>query len=348
VNLRRPPLLRSGALPSAGRRAVAVLTAVGLASVALAGCTVEPPTPAPEPPAVAAVVSVAQERKILDRVSGVVEWADKAGDAGSLAARLTGPALAMREAELDVAAASGSTDALSDLSMRMQQLIPASDSQWPRTSYAITQQPPDRTTPTLMAFEQDSARGQYKLWGWVRLVPDIAMPRFAEADLGSAGVPEDDTSLKVTPRDAVERYASVLTVDEDSKYAADFRDDYLRRLVRRSGETQVAAIEHKDGKGTFEVAYEPTKDAVKAVRTVDGGALVLAAMRSQETLTAEENWELGPLALSAKALWGGAKRTNVMRIVYRDTVALYVPPAGSAEPISLLGHHRVPYAVSNS
>ncbi|GHH78314.1 hypothetical protein GCM10017772_41340 [Promicromonospora soli] len=340
-------MLRSGALPSARRRAVAGLTAVGLASVALTGCTVEPPTPAPEPPTVAAVVSVAQERKILDRVSGVVEGTTKAGDAGSLAARLTGPALAMREAELDVAA-SGNTDALSDLSMRMQQLVPASDPQWPRTSYAITEQPPDQTTPTLMAFEQDSARGQYKLWGWVRLVPDIAMPRFAEANLGSAAVPEDDTSLKVTPRDAIKRYASVLSVDEDSKYAADFRDDYLRRLVRRSGETQLAAIEHKDGKGTFEVAYQPTKDPVKAVRTVDGGALVLAAMRSQETLTAEENWELGPLAPSAKALWGDAKRTNVMRIVYRDTVALYVPPAGSAEPISLLGHHRVPYAVSNS
>jgi len=140
----------------------------------------------------------------------------------------------------------------------------------------------------------------------------------------------------------------VLTLDEDSKYAGELRDDYLRSLLRRSGETQVAAIEDKDGKGTFEVAYEPTKDPVKGVRTVDGGALVLAAMRSQETLTAEENWELGPLAPSAKALWGRARQTNVMRIVYRDTVALYVPPAGSAEPISLLGHHRVPYAVSNN
>lgn len=340
---------RSVVLPSAGRRVVAGLAAAGLAAAVLAGCTAGPPTPAPDAPVVAAVVSASQERKILDRVSGVVEEANEAGDAGSLASRLTGPALAMREAELDVAAARGGTDTMSDLSMRMQQLIPSSDPQWPRNGFAITEQPADSTTPTLMAFEQDSARGQYKLWGWVRLVPDLAMPRFAEPGLGSAAVPADDTSLTVTPEDAVEHYASVLTIDEDSKYADEFRDDELRRDLRRSGATQVAAIEEKDGKGTFDVAYEaadPAK-ALKAVRTLDGGAMVLAAMLGQETLTAEENWKLRPLTPSAKALWGDARQTNVMRIAYRQTVALYVPPAGSTEPISLLGYHRVPYAVSN-
>ncbi|MFC8798863.1 hypothetical protein ACFT2C_14100 [Promicromonospora sp. NPDC057138] len=338
---------RPGALLSARRRAVVGLTAGGAAFVLLAGCTVEPPTPAPEPPVVAAVVSAAQERKILDRVSGVVEAADDATKADSLAARLSGPALLMRQAELKAAAARGDDDGLTDLTMQMQQVILPSDQGWPRTSYAIAMQPEDGRVPVLTVFEQPTAREQYKLWGFVQLLRGVTMPRFAEAELGSATVAADDKSLKVSPQAAVEQYASVLTVDERSKYADSVADDELRQDLRESGENQIAAIEKEDGEGSFEVAYEPTKDPVKAVRTADGGAVVLAALLSQETLEAEEGWRLTPLAPSAKALWGDAEGTDVMKVAYRDMVALYVPPAGSEDQISLLGFHRVPYAVSN-
>lgn len=342
-------MLRSGALP-ATRRAVAGLTAVGAASVLLAGCTVEPPTPAPEAPVVAAVVSTSQERKILDRVSGAVQAADDATDAGTLAARLTGPALAMRQAELRVAEARGDNKLLTDLTFETQQVILPLEQGWPRSSFVITVQPPDNATPALAAFEQSSAREQYKLWGFVHLAPRVTMPRFAEAELGSPAVAADDTSLKASPQAAVEQYASVLTAGEDSRYTDNFAaadDDELRLQLRKSGANQVAQIEDKDGEGSFEVAYEPAKGPVKAVRTADGGAVVLAELLSLETLKAEEGWRLTPATPSAKALWGDAEGTDVMKIAFRNTVALYVPPAGSAEQIGLLGFHRVPYAVSN-
>lgn len=57
---------------------------------------------------------------------------------------------------------------------------------------------------------------------------------------------------------------------------------------------------------------------------------------------------IGPPTASAQALWGDADQTNVVKIAYRDMVALYVPPQESASRISLLGFHRVPYAVSNA
>lgn len=334
----------SEALSVARRRGAARLATACAVVTLLAGCTTEPPVPEADAPVVAAVVSETQELKILDRVSTVVAQAD---EASSLAARLSGPALAMREAELKVAAARGDGEALTDLTPQMQQLVLPLDQGWPRSSYGMGVQPQGRGTPVLVAFEQASAREQYKLWGYVQLLPSVTLPRFAEAALGSPAVAADDTSLKVAPATVIEQYASVLSVDQRSQYADGFTDDDLRRFLREYGKLQVDAIEDKDGRGSFTIAYEPTEDPVKAVRTVDGGALVLGALASQETIRAEENWQLGPPTPSARALWGDAEQTNVVRIVYRDMVALYVPPAGTSAPITLVGYHRVPHIVSN-
>lgn len=328
-------------------RATAVVATV-LTTGLLAGCAEEIPEPKPEAPVAAAVVTQAQERKILDKVSGVVGEVTKSKDADTLKSRLDGPALSIRETQLDVAHARGDGEPLTDLTMQMQQVILPSDHEWPRNSYAITVQPKDLTTPVLMSFEQSTARDQYKLWGWVRLLPGVTMPQFAEADLGSPAVPSDDKSLKVTPEDAIKQYASVLTVDDKSKYAGDFADDGLRQFFRDYGKLQVEAINKEECDGEFEVAYEPTKDPVKAIRTAEGGALVMASMISKETITAkEEGCEIGPPTKTTKALWGDADPTNVVEVDYKDMVAMYVPPKDSDDQISLVGYEHVPNRVSN-
>ncbi|WP_454859536.1 hypothetical protein [Promicromonospora soli] len=334
-------------MTNARTRTTAVVATV-LATGLLAGCAEELPTPKPEAPVAAAVVTQSQEREILDKVAGVVEKVDKASDADALGARLSGPALKIRETQLDVAAARKDKEPLTDLTMQMQQVILPSDQDWPRSSFAITVQPKDLTTPVLMAFDQSTARDQYKLWGWVRLLPGVTMPQFAEADLGSAAVPEGDKSLKTTPKDAIKQYASVLTVDKDSKYNGNFADDDLRQFFRDYGKLQVDAINKEECDGAFEVAYEPTKDPVKSVRTADGGALVMAAMISKETITAkEEGCEIGPPTKTTQALWGDADVSNVVEVNYRDMVAMYVPPKGSDSKVSLVGYEHVPYSVSN-
>ncbi|MFD2028219.1 hypothetical protein [Promicromonospora aerolata] len=328
-------------------RTTAVVATV-LATGLLAGCAEELPTPKPEAPVAAAVVTQSQEREILDKVAGVVGKVDKASQAEKLRARLDGPALDIRETQLKVAAARKDKEPLTDLTMEMQQVILPSDQEWPRSSYAITVQPKDLTTPVLMAFDQATARDQYKLWGWVRLLPGVTMPQFAEADLGSPAVPADDESLKATPEAAIKQYASVLTVDKDSKYADNFADDDLRQFFRDYGKLQVDAINKEECGGDFKVEYEPTKDPVKAVRTADGGALVLAAMISQETITAkEEGCEIGPPTKTTQALWGDADVSNVVEVNYKDMVAMYVPPKESDDQISLVGYEHVPSSVSN-
>ncbi|MCP2266214.1 hypothetical protein APR03_003579 [Promicromonospora thailandica] len=344
MNPRRSPLARPGARPRARRRPPAVVAGLSAAALLLAGCTVEPPAPEAEAPVIAAVVSAPQEREILDSVVSVLEGAD---GAGPLASRLAGPALTMREAELAAASGGGGRSVLTDLALETQQLILPAEQGWPRSSFAITEPPEDRVTPLLAVLDQRTARDQYKLWAYVWLVSGATMPQFAPAELGSEAVAADDASLLVPPGALAEQYASVLTVGDRSQYAAVFAaDDDLRKELRESGRDQVAATTEKDGKGRFEVAYEPADGGVKAVRTVDGGAMVVLALRSQETLRAEEGWQLTPASPSAAALWDDGDGTDVLRTAYHDTVALYVPPAGSAATVSLLGVHRVPYAVS--
>lgn len=339
-------------------RSLAVVTTL-LTTAVLAGCAEELPVAKPEAPVAAAVVTLSQKDKIRDRVSEVVEEADKADEAGTLDARLSGPARSIREAELKVTAARGDADVQTNLSMEeIQQAILPSDQDWPRTSYAITAQPKDLTTPLLMAFDQATARDPYKLWGWVYLLPGTTMPQFAPAELGSAAVAADDKSLKVTPEAAVEQYASVLTVDGRSKHADAFSDDDLRARFRDDGKRQVEAINVEECDGEYKVEYEPTKDPVKSVRTADGGAIVMAAMVSQETMTAKvEECKVGPSTESARALWGAKgwtlkddgndDRTNTVEVNYEDMVALYVPPKDSDDLVSLVGYVRVPTSVSN-
>lgn len=329
-------------------RTTAVVATV-LATGLLTGCAEELPTPKPEAPVAAAVVTQSQEREILDKVASVVGKVNKAGDADQLGSRLSGPALKIRETQLKVAGARGDTEPLTDLTMEMQQVILPSDQEWPRSSFAITVQPKDLMTPVLMGFDQSTARDQYKLWGWVRLLPGVTMPQFAEAELGSPAVPSDDESLKTTPEDAIKQYASVLTVDKDSKHADNFADDDLRQFFRDYGKLQVDAINKEECGGDFKVEYEPTKDPVKAVRTADGGALVMAAMISQETILAkEEGCKIAPPTDSAKALWKANDwtfdeddLTNRVEMNYRDMVAMYVPPKDSDDQISLVGYEHV-------
>ena len=335
----------------ARRRGAACLAAAGAVSVLLAGCAVEPPAPAPDAPMIAAVVSEPQERKILESVAASIAEHDTVSTADGLRARMTGPALSMRQAELRLAEATGDEKWRTDLSMRTQQTVLPSDQGWPRTSYAVQAQPDDAHTPALMVFDQGSAREQYKLWGYVSLVPGVSLPPFAQPELGSAAVaPDDGTSLVRSPQDALAGYAEVLSEDAEAKSAGAFADDRLRRDLRAIAESQtgVADWAETEGRYTFAAEVEP-RLGLRAVRTADGGALVLGALTGTQTIAVgQEGAKIRTDALPSvqQVLFGGEEETTRLRTRYRELVALYVPPAGSAHKITLVGFRHIPIDVS--
>ncbi|GAA4723827.1 hypothetical protein APR04_003696 [Promicromonospora umidemergens] len=344
-------MLRPDVSSAARRRGAGCLAAVGVVSVLLAGCTVEPPTPAPDAPAIAAVVSEPQERKILDAVATSIAKHDNVSAADGLRARMTGPALSMREAELRLAEDTGEERWRTDLSMQTQQTVLPSDQSWPRTSYAVQAQPADTHTPALMVFDQASAREQYKLWGYVNLVPGASLPPFAQPELGSAAVaPDDDTSLVRSPQDALAEYAEVLSEDSDAKGTGAFADDRLRQDLRaiEKSQTGVADWAETKGKYSFTAEVEPSL-GLRAVRTADGGALVLGGLTGTQTIeVGQKGAKINTDALPSaqQVLFGDEAETNRLRTRYHDFVALYVPSAGSAHKITLVGFRHIPIDVS--
>ena len=305
-----------------------VLVAAGL--VALTACTPELPTVQtdPAPPTPLPVLSSTQDAAVFDAIGAALTTASETGDPAELAPRLTGPALTLRTVELQVAAAVGNQDGLTELPTTVQSEILPMTQTWPRTSMAVSARPDDLGTERLFVLGQDSARAQYQLWAWIRLFPSITLPTFAAPSVGSEAVAPDDTSLLVTPADAVARYVDVLASREGSAYAADFAADPLRTAMADSFTKQTAIA--AELAGTYTETYSAPEGALRSVRTADGGALVVAQIDSTSTLTGEEGAIVSPAA-SQRALIGDTPDSNSVSWGRTIVVGIYVPPADGGE-----------------
>lgn len=328
--------------------AAAPLLAVGL----LAGCAQELPVPESQPAVVGAVVTEEQEKTIISRVAESVETATKERDADALGDRMTGPAKKLRTSQIEVAKKLKSDEQVTDLLMTMQSVTLPSDPEWPRVSLAVSTQPTDLTPPTLYAFEQTSARSDYKLWGWADLLPGVTLPQFASTDAGAEEVaPDDGESLTMSPSKSVAAYADILSEEKDSKFAKNFEDDDFRDFLRKQESAQVKADGWKKSEGKYSFSARPDEDAgVQAMRTVDGGAIVMGAINSSQVIQLQEKAEAPPSNgfVTQKALFGDQEVTNVLRTKYVDVVALYVPPSGSEEKVRLVGFEHIAVAATNA
>ncbi|GAA1875843.1 hypothetical protein [Myceligenerans crystallogenes] len=330
---------------AAGAGAV-VLTAALL----LAGCTTALPRPEAEPPVIGAVVSEDQETQIIARVAGAVGRATTERDVAALAARTAGPARQMRTSQIEVARLRGDDELVTSLPMTMQAVMLPSDAAWPRTSLAVSTPSDDKLTPLLYAFEQRSAREDYKLWGWVQLQPDVTLPRFASTDTGAGSVRADDAeTLAMSPKAALAAYAAVLS-DPEGKFADTFDDDVLRQFLLEQEREQTSDEKFTAAGGRYDYDAKPGAAGLRAMRTVDGGAIVLGALDSVLAVAVEECGKIRAesLAPSQRALFGDQAESNVLRTRYLDTVALHVPPAGSGSRVRLVGFDHVAVAVESA
>ena len=331
-------------------RGLAFAGAVIATSALLGGCAESLPQPEPEAPAAAPVLSEEQQANVLVSVGSVLDGATKDRSAKALKPRLTGPALEVRTSQLQVAKARGDNSLVTQIPAEYQQVVVPTTETWPRTSYAITVPTENLETPRLVALEQASAREPYKLWGWVQLVPDLTMPAFADAEIGSAPVAPDDDSLLATPADALSQYADVLSRGtEKSKAAKNFEilpDDLVKRLEKNAANLR-GTDSFEEAAAKYSMTFKPRGKDVRAVATADGGAVVMGVLEGKESLVAEEGATVPPLTETQDALLGDADATNTLRAEYTDMVALYVPPKDSDGKIRPLGFSHVATAASN-
>lgn len=327
--------------------AAAPLLAVGL----LAGCAEELPVPEAQPAVVGAMVTEEQEKTIISRVAESVETASEERKTADLGARTTGPAKELRTSQIEVAKKLKNDKQVTKLPMSMQSVVLPSEPGWPRVSLATSTQPKDLTPPVLYAFEQSSARSDYKLWGWARLLPGATLPQTAPTDTGAERVePGDGETLVVSPKKAVAMYAGVLSDKADSEFADQVADDDFRDLMRKQESAQKKADGWKASEGKYSFSAKADEKAgLQAIRTLDGGAIVMGVVDSSQVIQLQDKAEAPPSDgfATQKALFGDKDVTNVLRTKYLDIVVLYVPPTGSDEKLRLVGFEHVAVDATN-
>ncbi len=349
--MNREATMRPGRGGTVRRRGLAAASAVAVTSVLLAGCAEEPPTPSPEPASSEGpALSQDQEAAVLEQVGTVLSETTESGDPAQLEPRVTGPALEVRTSQLQVAKVRGDNELVTEIPSSYLQLVSPTTTEWPRTAYAITEATEDLETPRLVVLEQAEARQDYRMWAWVQLVPGVTMPAFADPELGSEAVAPDDGSLAVTPTEALARYADVLSKGTESSEHADsfdLLDGDLVNRVQADAKNLRESASFKEAAGKYSITFSPREGDVRAVRTADGGALVVGVVVGSEAVEAEQDAKVPPLTRTQEALLEGKEPTNVLRTEYTDMVALYVPPSGTEEKIRPLGYSHVATKAAN-
>ena len=314
------------------RRAAALAGAVAT-GLALAACATPLPTPSPDavPAAVQPALSTEQIEGVLADLASTLEAADAAMTPEALDARLTGPARTTREVQYLLAG--GQAGTITAIPHVAQTIIDPATDTWPRTVLVVTEAPEDLRAPLLLTLVQNSPREQFQLWSWVRLFPGVQMPATAQPEVGSAPVALDADTVAVPPAEVMARYVDVLTSGADSAHAAGFvPDDPLRVQIAgvRNGYASVLTE-----KGSITETYQPLDTGPVAIATADGGAIVVASMQTVTSITLVDS-TLSPTNPAA-ALLGKPTVGSNLTITWLSMVAFAVPPAGSTDPITVLG-----------
>lgn len=312
----------------------AVLATAGF--LVLSACSQAVPEVQVDPPPATppVMLTVDQDKSILTAIGETLTAASETLDPAALDVRLSGPALTLRTAEFTVASATGNADAITEIPTEVQSEVLPTTQTWPRTTFAASVRPQNLQTDRLLVTEQAAPRDQYKLWGWIRLFPGVTLPAFPAATIGTEAVAPDDTSLLLSPAEAIAHYADVLTNGDASAYAAEFPTDPLREQMAAQREKRTASATEIEG--TYSLQFTPTDGVLQTLRTSDGGALVVGQITSTETLQGEESAKISP-SPTEQAFIGDAAASNSLTVGRTGLVGIYIPPAGAEGTMSVLG-----------
>jgi hypothetical protein len=151
-------------------------------------------------------------------------------------------------------------------------------------------------------------------------------------------VAADSTDLAVAPTDVVNQYVDLLTKRDQSEFAAAFTPDPMRAAVAQTRDAFVGVV---GANGSLTETYTPDPAGVSSIATADGGAIVVGTIRTVTTITlVDSTMRIGD---QTAALLGRDTIAANLEIQWLSVVAFHVPPAGSTDPIEVLGaeHSRL-------
>ena len=284
-----------------------------------------------------------QEQRVRERILKTTEEATDAKNTDALDQVMSGPALQVRTSQIAIAKSTGDIDPRASIPTDVAQTVIPTNSGWPRTVFTITTTTEDQQTKRLLVMKQDSADNNYKLWAVARLLPGAELPKFAVPTIGSQMGDADDSGLKMSPQDAVSRYADVLQNGSNSRYINMFADDYFRQKLDELTATVQEGMERNNG--TQSQTFSAPEGQLTVMRSADGGDLVVGQINSEWVRQAGEGRESLPASDSERALFGDSKATSVIKVGYVNVIAIYIPPAGSDQQVTAVGAEQQPVSV---
>ncbi|SFU14114.1 hypothetical protein [Arthrobacter sp. ov118] len=338
---------------------VAVLTAAAVGGTSVAAQASQTPAPSPSASAPASsapasgsatpgtagqdqageapVLLDAQFRRVLEQVASAVDAGDAAKDAAKLKPRVAQSELEVRTQNYKVRSRVGSYEARMPVrSTKLLTTVVTNQRSWPRSVLAVTQGE-GNVVPQLLTLTQASARENYKLVSTTPLQPGATFPSIGR-DGTQTLAPSDKSGLLYSGEEALAGLGDRLT-----KADSTFKD----KLVEGKSSPYIAdtlayqADVVKSGvNGTFAFTHKVAADNTVVFRTADGGALVLGRLNFAFDGTPKAAGDKLTIGEDAAALAGGKETGTGMVLNFAESVAVYVPPTGSTDPMKLVAATR--------
>jgi hypothetical protein len=326
----------------------ATMAAAGIAAVVMAGsataataATSPAPAPTGSAPAQgqdsAPVLLDAQFRRILEQVSSAADAGDAAKDAAKLADRVGGTELEVRTANYKIRSQVGSYEARMPVrSTKLLTTVVTTDREWPRSVLAVTQGD-GNVVPQLLTLVQKSPRENYKLMETTPLQPGTTFPSISRGGTGTLEA-NDKSGLLYTGQEALSGLADRLT-SADSAFKDKLVEGESSPYIADTLSYQAEVVKAGEN-GNFAFTHKVVPDGTVVFRTEDGGALVLGRINFGFEGTPKAAGDKLSIGDDAAALAGGKETTTGMVLSFAESVAVYVPPAGSSDPMKLVAATR--------
>lgn len=323
-------------------RSAAVVAVLAASAVAGTGVAQASQTPAPESPSAdtvpaAPVLIDVQFRRILEQVAGAVDAGDAAKDASKLEPRVGLAELEVRTQNYKIRSQVGAYEARMPVrATKLLTTVVTDKRSWPRSVLAVTQGE-GNVVPQLLTLTQASPRENYKLVSTTPLQPGTTFPSITR-DGTETLAPTDKSGLLYSGEEALAGLGDRLTNAESP-----FKD----KLVEGESSPYIADtlayqsdVVNSGVNGTFSFTHKVVPESVVVFRAADGGALVLGRLLFSFDGTPKAAGDKLTIGDDAAALAGGKETSTGMVLNFTESMAVYVPPAGSTDPMKLVAATR--------
>ncbi|BCW71953.1 hypothetical protein [Arthrobacter sp. NicSoilB8] len=358
---------RAGGMARRSGVVVALLTAAAVTGTSVAAQASQTPAPSPSAPAASApaasapgstapasgdatpgdsaadqagdapVLLDAQFRRVLEQVAGVVDAGDAAKDAAKLAPRVAKSELEVRTQNYKIRSQVGSYEARMPVrSTKLLTTVVTNKRSWPRSVMAVTQGD-GNVVPQLLTLSQASPRENYKLINTTPLQPGATFPAIGR-DGTETLAPADKSGLLYSGEEALAGLGDRLTTADSAfkdKLVEGQSSPYIADTLAYQADVVASGVN-----GTFAFTHNVSPGSTVVFRTADGGALVLGRLNFAFDGTPKAAGDKLAIGDDAAALAGGKETSTGMVLNFAESVAVYVPPAGSTDPMKLVAATR--------